>query len=97
MTVSNACHFSFDCDHLRSLLLKSRRSTTNVTAAPNSEPAAAIENPFMPYAYPQSVIRVVWPTAGGKEMTTARVAQTMREPQGATWQQSEEELTEHRE
>ena len=74
MTVSNACHFSLVWDHLRNLRLKRKRRTTNVKAEPNKEPPAAMGRPFMPYAYPHRVMRVVCPTAGGKEITTAKPA-----------------------
>ena len=58
---------------MRNFLRNKRRRTTNVNAEPKSEPPAAIGKPFMPYAYPQRVTKVVCPTAGGNETTTRHI------------------------
>lgn len=47
-TASSACHFSFECDHFWSRLLKRKRRTMNVIADPMRDPKAAMGNPFMP-------------------------------------------------
>lgn len=39
-------------------------------ADPTIEAGAASQNPFMPYAKPHNVIRVVYPISGGKQART---------------------------
>jgi hypothetical protein len=69
-TDSRACHFSLLLDQLRILSPNSNRRTRKASAEPTRDPLEAMKNPFIPYANPDNVAKVVCPIIGGNDTTT---------------------------
>lgn len=79
-TDSSACHFSFLLDQACNLFLNSSRKTTKTKADPIMDPDPAMKKPFMPYAKPARVHRVLCPVKGGNEiMTNSNEAQYLQQ------------------